>query len=275
MFLYSGGDSIKSLRFHDEIENMVGKVIPGLLEVILSSSIAEVYRLVLKTVFPTEDQLKNPNTSMKRKLNDCSGEEAREEHVNIKSRGYVTVAAGLISFVALSRGSHMFSVNCSKSFINLSKMRPARTKLRQSPLSSPVISNMMKTEERRSDLTNVSKADEIGPPQGSLGKDNSVPIAKFLIVVRWTSCTGKCVDASPLVIIPATDDLSATVYIGSHSHAMQAIDLDSGKIKWERILEDRIESSACVSKCGSFIVVGTYFNLPIFNPFSLLKFKYF
>ncbi|XP_019381580.1 PREDICTED: acyl-CoA synthetase family member 4 isoform X2 [Gavialis gangeticus] len=262
VFLYSGGDSIKSLRFHDEIENLVGKAIPGLLEVILSSSIAEVYRLVLKTVFPSEDQLKNPNTSMKRKLNDSSGEEAREEHVNIKSGGYVTVAAGLISFVALSRGSHIFCVNCSKSFINLSNMRQARTKLRQSPLSSPpVISNIMKTEERRSDPTNVSKADEMGPAQGSLGEDNSVPIAKFLIGVRWTTSTGKCVDASPLVIVPVTDDMSATVYIGSHSHTMQAIDLDSGKIKWERILGDRIESSACVSKCGSFIVVGGYNGL--------------
>ncbi|XP_034628164.1 beta-alanine-activating enzyme isoform X7 [Trachemys scripta elegans] len=38
----------------------------------------------------------------------------------------------------------------------------------------------------------------------------------------------------------------------------KAIDLHSGKIKWERILGDRIESSACASKCGNFIIVGCY-----------------
>ncbi|KAM9086010.1 beta-alanine-activating enzyme isoform 5-T8 [Megaptera novaeangliae] len=79
--------------------------------------------------------------------------------------------------------------------------------------------------------------------------------------VRWRSDTGKCVDASPLVVIPAVDKSSATVYIGSHSHRMMAVDLYSGKVKWEQILGDRIESSACVSKCGNFIVVGCYNGL--------------
>ncbi|XP_055444620.1 beta-alanine-activating enzyme isoform X4 [Bubalus kerabau] len=79
--------------------------------------------------------------------------------------------------------------------------------------------------------------------------------------VRWRSDTGKCVDASPLVVIPAIDKSSATVYIGSHSHRMIAVDLYSGKVKWEQILGDRIESSACVSKCGNFIVVGCYNGL--------------
>ncbi|XP_043762636.1 beta-alanine-activating enzyme isoform X3 [Cervus elaphus] len=79
--------------------------------------------------------------------------------------------------------------------------------------------------------------------------------------VRWRSDTGKCVDASPLVVIPAIDKSSATVYIGSHSRIMMAVDLYSGKLKWEQILGDRIESSACVSKCGNFIVVGCYNGL--------------
>ncbi|KAM9742224.1 beta-alanine-activating enzyme isoform 4-T5 [Dama dama] len=79
--------------------------------------------------------------------------------------------------------------------------------------------------------------------------------------VRWRSDTGKCVDASPLVVIPAIDKSSATVYIGSHSRIMMAVDLYSGKLKWEQILGDRIESSACVSNCGNFIVVGCYNGL--------------
>ncbi|XP_055290700.1 beta-alanine-activating enzyme isoform X3 [Moschus berezovskii] len=84
---------------------------------------------------------------------------------------------------------------------------------------------------------------------------------KMELRVRWRSDTGKCVDASPLVVIPAIDKSSATVYIGSHSHRMMAVDLYSGKVKWEQILGDRIESSACVSKCGNFIIVGCYNGL--------------
>uniref|UniRef100_A0A8B9G7U7 Beta-alanine-activating enzyme n=1 Tax=Amazona collaria TaxID=241587 RepID=A0A8B9G7U7_9PSIT len=46
------------------------------------------------------------------------------------------------------------------------------------------------------------------------------------------------------------------------SHSIEeAIDLDLGEIKWEKNLGDRIESSACVSKCGNFIVVGCYDGL--------------
>ncbi|OPJ71149.1 acyl-CoA synthetase family member 4 isoform B [Patagioenas fasciata monilis] len=47
IFLYSGGDSLKALRFYDEIEMLVGKAVPGLLEVILSGSIEEAIDLNL------------------------------------------------------------------------------------------------------------------------------------------------------------------------------------------------------------------------------------
>lgn len=33
------------------------------------------------------------------------------------------------------------------------------------------------------------------------------------------------------------------------------------EVKWEQILGDRIESSACVSVCGNFIIVGCYNGL--------------
>ncbi|KAJ7326716.1 hypothetical protein JRQ81_016475 [Phrynocephalus forsythii] len=54
LFLQSGGDSLKSLHFQDEIEDMLGRAVPGLLEVILSRSFEEVYQHVLKTVFPSD-----------------------------------------------------------------------------------------------------------------------------------------------------------------------------------------------------------------------------
>ncbi|XP_053885566.1 beta-alanine-activating enzyme isoform X2 [Malaclemys terrapin pileata] len=260
LFLYSGGDSLKSLRFHDEIENLAGKAIPGLLEVILSSSIAEVYRHVLKAVFPSEDQIMNHNT-VKRKLNESSGGEFHGEHTQPKSRRYFNAAAGLIAFIALNRGNRMSSMTSPESLMRPYNAGQAGTELRQqASCSSGVTSNSMKyevtenkSEKSRSRPKNSSKTNETGTH--SVEQAPSEMPEKLILHVRWKSNMGKCVDASPLVIIPATDDLSATVYVGSHSHTMQAIDLHSGKIKWERILGDRIESSACASKCGNFIIV--------------------
>lgn len=48
------------------------------------------------------------------------------------------------------------------------------------------------------------------------------------------------------------------MFIGSHSHRFQALDLTSGSLLWERVLGDRIESSAAVSLCGSLVIVGQY-----------------
>ncbi|XP_067386761.1 beta-alanine-activating enzyme isoform X2 [Emydura macquarii macquarii] len=271
LFLYSGGDSLKSLRFHDEIENLAGRAIPGLLEVILSSPIAEIYQHVLKAAFSSEDQIMNHNT-VKRKLNESSGRKFDGEHTKPKSIRYFNVAAGLIAFIALNRGNRMVSMTSSESLMNPCNAGQAGTELgQQASYSSVVTANTTKNEVKenkpgkiRSSQEIASKANETGthsveqaPPEEILLK---MP-EKLILHVRWKSNMGKCIDASPLVIIPAMDDLSATVYIGSHSHTMQAIDLYSGKVKWERILGDRIESSACVSKCGNFIIVGCYNGL--------------
>lgn len=46
------------------------------------------------------------------------------------------------------------------------------------------------------------------------------------------------------------------VYIGSHSHRFTAVCLDSGVASWEVLLGDRIESSAAISLCEKFLIVG-------------------
>uniref|UniRef100_A0A8C3IMG4 Beta-alanine-activating enzyme n=1 Tax=Chrysemys picta bellii TaxID=8478 RepID=A0A8C3IMG4_CHRPI len=224
LFLYSGGDSLKSLRFHDEIENLAGKAIPGLLEVILSSSIAEVYRHVLKAVFPSEDQIMNHNT-VKRKLNESSGGEFHGEHTKPKSRRYFNAAAGLIAFIALNRGNRMSSMTSPESLMRPYNAGQAGTELRQqASCSSGVTSNSMKyevtenkSEKSRSRPKIASKTNETG-----------------------THSVEQAPSEMPEKLI------------------LHAIDLHSGKIKWERILGDRIESSACASKCGNFIIVGCY-----------------
>lgn len=46
------------------------------------------------------------------------------------------------------------------------------------------------------------------------------------------------------------------IFIGSHSHYMYALVAETGALLWKTELGDRIESSACVSECGKYIIVG-------------------
>ncbi|KFQ28346.1 Acyl-CoA synthetase family member 4, partial [Mesitornis unicolor] len=268
VFLYSGGDSLKALRFYDEIEMLVGKAVPGLLEIILSCSIEEVYRHILKILFPDEDQLMNSDNVVKRKLSENSGEEFHGKYIKLKSERGLEVASGLISFIALSRGNKFFSMNFTKSSKHPSNTVQVGVELLQQPsslrLRTPSITkshrqgnemeNRMLTVRSKANKTNCCSVQQIH------AECSHVTTAELALRVRWKSNTRKCVDASPLVVIPSKE-VSASVYVGSHSHAMQAVDLDLGEIKWEKNLGDRIESSACVSKCGNFIVVGSYDGL--------------
>jgi len=94
--------------------------------------------------------------------------------------------------------------------------------------------------------------------------------------IVWKVNTRKCIDASPLLVLTrqhkledgvdrllsfssrslVEDNDSVMVYVGSHSHLFVAIELATGREAWHTELPDRIESSACVSCCGSFIAVG-------------------
>lgn len=84
--------------------------------------------------------------------------------------------------------------------------------------------------------------------------------------LSWSSDTGRCVDASPVLLVRYRTDQSPaegkpTVIIGSHSHRIQALDLISGNLVWERVLGGRMEASAAVSRCGSLVVVGPFSDL--------------
>ncbi|XP_045690347.1 beta-alanine-activating enzyme isoform X2 [Phyllostomus hastatus] len=255
LFLNSGGDSLKSVRLLNEIEKLVGMSVPGLLEIILSSSILEIYSHILQAVFPDEDQTFSKNYATKRKYSDINQEETSGESLHQKSVVPLNLDNKINAFIALSRGSQILPLNAAGF---LSKLGHCPSACSSDLISQP----------------NVQKVQSLSPPACiGMSKDSTcaekvyedetpvIGAETMELRVRWRSDTGKCVDASPLVVIPAVEMSSATVYIGSHSHRMMAIDLYSGKVKWEQILGDRIESSACVSKCGNFIVVGCYNGL--------------
>ncbi|NWU74848.1 ACSF4 enzyme, partial [Onychorhynchus coronatus] len=269
VFLYSGGDSLKALRFYGEIEMLVGKAVPGLLEVILSRSIEEVYRHILKMLTTDEDQLMNLDSVVKRKLGQNNREEFHGKYIKLTSEIASEVTSGLIPFIALSRGNHFYPVNFTKSFMQPKNTVQVGVDVLQQPsvLHSKAPSIMKshmqgyETGERILTVTNKANKNDCSSVQHIHADCSHATMAELALSVRWKSNTRKCVDASPLVIIPSKEEVSASVYVGSHSHAMQAIDLDLGEIKWEKTLGDRIESSACISKCGNFIVVGCYDGL--------------
>lgn len=89
--------------------------------------------------------------------------------------------------------------------------------------------------------------------------------------LSWSSDTGRCVDASPVLLIRGEDEAKAeaSVFIGSHSHRMQAVDLLSGTLLWEQVFRDRIESSAAVSRCGTLVVVGQHLRVSKLSPDAL------
>uniref|UniRef100_A0A9L0I4S6 Beta-alanine-activating enzyme n=1 Tax=Equus asinus TaxID=9793 RepID=A0A9L0I4S6_EQUAS len=249
LFLNSGGDSLKSIRLLNEIEKLVGTSVPGLLEIILNSSILEIYNHIVQTVFPDEDLTFSKNYATKRKFSDIN-QETSGKSLHQNSVMPLNCDKKINAFIALSRGGQILSVNTTRPLTKLGHCPSA--------CSSDLISQ-----------TNTQNVESLNPPALSGKSKDPSCVAEFFseegtpvieaekmeLCVRWMSDTGKCVDASPLVVIPAVDKSSATVYIGSHSHRMMAVDLYSGKVKWEQILGDRVESSACVSKCGNFIVV--------------------
>ncbi|XP_071493008.1 beta-alanine-activating enzyme-like [Diadema antillarum] len=78
---------------------------------------------------------------------------------------------------------------------------------------------------------------------------------ELYIAEKWRVDTGKCVDASPLIVKTST---GTNVFIGSHSGRFLAIAMETGEVLWQNILTDRVESSACLSACGKFVIVGCY-----------------
>ena len=82
--------------------------------------------------------------------------------------------------------------------------------------------------------------------------------------LEWSVCMEKCIDASPLVV-PSCLTGEGAVFIGSHSYLFMSVSLSNGEVLWHTRLGGRIESSACLSRCGKLIVVGKSCFLQIFS----------
>ena len=78
----------------------------------------------------------------------------------------------------------------------------------------------------------------------------------FYIREKWKYNTGKCIDSSPLVVFDENQD--GIVYVGSHSRQLFALRSVDGREIWKTKVEDRIESSAAITKDGKFICFGEF-----------------
>jgi outer membrane protein assembly factor BamB len=77
--------------------------------------------------------------------------------------------------------------------------------------------------------------------------------------INWKHDTLKCVDATPLIVFKKSYEFPL-VLIGSHSRQFICVNAVTGLLKWSFSAQDRIESSACLSKCGNYVIFGKYGN---------------
>nr|XP_044986196.1 beta-alanine-activating enzyme [Jaculus jaculus] len=244
LFLSSGGDSFKATWLFNEIEKLIGTSIPGLLEAILSTSILEVYSHIIATVFTDEDLAFTESCATKRMCHSADHYEA-SGWPSQKSAAPLNDTSDVGASIAVSRGSHVSSLSAGHDpLAHASDLTSQIDTHTLKTISPPALTGKPKEPCHVTDIGDEQKAMEGGE--------------RLALRVRWRSDTGRCVDASPLLVVCAEDKSPTTVYVGSHSHTLKAIDLRSGKTRWEQVLGGRIESSACVSKCGNLVVVGCY-----------------
>ncbi|KAF3835112.1 hypothetical protein F7725_027670 [Dissostichus mawsoni] len=221
-FLLSGGDSLKALHLCEDILTAFRVTSPELLEVILDGTFSDVLRHVERiTLLPPLEESQSPTSEAKKRRTEApSMVEAKRERT--ESTAAERPQGGTWAFKVIRRAGEVIEIR------------------------KPVAIKNVKTEALgEKDLSDGGSEDFLS------------------LSLSWSSDTGRCVDASPVLLVQqktdsGSEEVKTTVFIGSHSHRIQALDLTTGSLLWERVLGDRIEASAAVSHCGSLVVIGCY-----------------
>ncbi|XP_044054283.1 beta-alanine-activating enzyme [Siniperca chuatsi] len=223
-FLLSGGDSLKALHLCEDILAAMGATSPELLEVILDGTFSDILRHVARVtlLLPLENSLSSLSEAKKQHADAPSVVPAKRE------RKESTAAERL-----QGRKQAVKVIRRAGEVIEM-KIRYPET---NANFQADALVEKDSIKKRRDDVLGLS--------------------------LSWSSDTGRCVDASPVLLVrDGTDQGShkdeTIVFISSHSHRIQALDLITGSLLWERVLGDRIEASAAVSHCGSLVVIGCY-----------------
>ncbi|KAK2863883.1 hypothetical protein Q7C36_003037 [Tachysurus vachellii] len=264
-FMLSGGDSLQALRLLDCITVSMETSSVGLLEVILDGSFSDVLKhITAKHQNPMKTsgkRLSEDSVSVvlnKRRFHteaetnfDPQGILPPEKSSESSEKRFVVVRrAGVVVF-----WDYFPNRNSKGPSGSMDRIQEEYPSAELSPLS------INKSSRIATNSSSVRSTDIYVPSWDgqSSGVTSQAGINKDIQIlglrVCWSSDTGRCVDASPALLVGPE---RATVFIGSHSHRLQALDLSSGAVMWERVLGDRLESSAAVSKCGTLVALGCY-----------------
>uniref|UniRef100_A0A3Q4G5B4 Aminoadipate-semialdehyde dehydrogenase n=1 Tax=Neolamprologus brichardi TaxID=32507 RepID=A0A3Q4G5B4_NEOBR len=220
-FLFSGGDSLKALHLCEDILTAVGVTSPELLEVILDGTFSDIVNHVARArgILEHENSQSTPSQAKRRHVESTS--QVLEKRVRKDWTAAESLQVEKQAVKVIRRGGEVIEMN------------------------------IRYTEDDKTVQNQL------------LGERESCGEADLGLSLSWSSDTGRCVDASPVLLVQngadhRSDLFKATVFIGSHSHRIQALDVATGNLMWERVLGDRIEASAAVSHCGALVVIGCY-----------------
>ncbi|KAF7667690.1 hypothetical protein LDENG_00052830 [Lucifuga dentata] len=246
-FLFSGGDSLKALRLCEDIATSVEEVtLPELLEVILDGTFSDILRHVLRATLmvPFEKNSSSTSEAKKRPTVEYLSVEAAKRECKDS-----TAAGSFQEDEDSSEKQPVKVIRRASEVIEIEIRNPDTNKSFWSDSSVKIHDRCLAASAGEQGFTDFSSP--------------HVESRSLELSLSWSSDTGRCVDASPVLLVQEevgqrSDLAKMTVFIGSHSHRMQAIDLDTGDLLWERVLGDRIEASAAVSQCGTLVIIGCY-----------------
>ncbi|XP_010870563.2 beta-alanine-activating enzyme isoform X1 [Esox lucius] len=286
-FLFSGGDSLQALRYCDEITTALGVSSSGLLEVILDRPFADVLHhvaTVMRTL-PSEHSRMAPPVPKKRPADPLCSSQLKRQLTGTFSTAAAQRPQGLV-VCSVKNAIRFTVVRRAGDVLEMGQTDSLRTK-ENSDSKGPIIrigntlrSKKFASERIESSHTqtlgsnkrtehNLSQTVEINELSAKTVPAHLREAGGLRLKVKWESDTGRCVDASPVLLVQKGADgpsgsPRATVFIGSHSNRMQALDLTTGRLLWERVLGDRIESSSAITRCGRLVVVGCYDGMVYF-----------
>lgn len=292
LFIASGGTSLEAVRLADLIESWISKQVktpmnfPELLDVILSQSFGAlcgymesavngqsgidlggikgttmVYKEeddndeIFSDLNSGKDAMKLP---LKRKLLSSVDGASPKDEVDVKSKSLSTAEKNSNSVESGTNNSELKTCFCSVRRGNQWTVCPFCT-LSRPFATSDITSQTESFAPNESHLNYFSasgdKNQTLPSPEGVNAPGNQVTVT-----CQWRTCLYKCIDASPLVV-NSPGGCEGEVFIGSHGKVFMCIRLSDGDVLWERSVGDRIESSAAISACGTYVIVGEVFLL--------------
>ncbi|XP_077984637.1 beta-alanine-activating enzyme-like [Glandiceps talaboti] len=260
-FLQEGGNSISAIYFTESIESWVKQNIPELLDVVLHKAFHDVCLLIEETLLnhrntnlSKQHGRQKKKAKVERSLRETDRQKSDAEEVEFKVKkmrmnGHVVMAID----EDRREDTSLYSASDVKKEIRDERITAkysmdSLTDLHSDWLAISRGSYMMASH---GEMTVMSWNISSGEVVRGVARGNQIILEK-----TWKCDTGQCVDASPLLVLNKTG--SGTVYIGSHSHKFMAISTLTGEALWVTELGDRVESSACLSRCGQYVVVGCY-----------------